>query len=159
MRGRGSTIVGRRLGSPEIVSYGGWPSLHPKRSKEMRKWSWEGVYFEKQQEQPNPPCTAAVRRRRSPRPPEKCNGNEGKGSWSEADRLNKSNTKLPHLILKRFMEGWRWIYEENGKGEEVRKGGRMGWRRGEGASDFMLKGEEDHIWFSGNGVVLYNVKQ
>ena len=51
--------------------------------------------------------------------------NGGKGSWSEADRLNKSNTKLPHLILKRFMEGWRWIYEENGEGEEVRKGGRM----------------------------------
>ena len=49
-----------------------------------------------------------------------------KGGWSETDRLNKSNTKFPHLILKRFMEGWRWIDEENGEGEEVRKGGRMG---------------------------------
>ena len=28
---------------------------------------------------------------------------------------------------------------------------------GEEASDFMLKEEEGHVWFSGNGVVLYNV--
>ena len=31
------------------------------------------------------------------------------------------------------MEGWRWIYEENGEGEEVRKGGRM--VEGEGKSE------------------------
>ena len=31
------------------------------------------------------------------------------------------------------MEGWRWIDEENGEGEEVRKGGRM--VEGEGKSE------------------------
>ena len=65
----------------------------------------------------SPSSTALTRRRTQ--------GKRRKGGWSETDRLNKSNTKLPHLILKRFMEGWRWIYEENGEGEEVRKGGRM----------------------------------
>ena len=73
----------------------------------------------------SPSSTALTRRRTQ--------GKRRKGGWSETDRLNKSNTKLPHLILKRFMKGWRWIYEENGGEEEVRKGGRM--VEGEGKSE------------------------
>ena len=37
------------------------------------------------------------------------------------------------------------------------KGTKNGEEGGEGVG-FMLRKEEDHVWFSGIGVVLYNVK-